>query len=137
MKKGELIGIHRLLSLILKRSKTNSDFDVEEAFGTEDYEELGVEPTAIHKTNDKHEEAILELAQLLGQGIEEHGDRVEILETENDSVSMKEMKQTRDRAKELANSSTGLSSQEDKRSEKQEEEEEDTGSDGPDWSKMR
>lgn len=138
MKKDELIGIHRLLSLILKKAESNSEFDVNEAFGMEEYEDMNIKPNAIHKTNDKHEEAILELAQRLGKGIEEHGDKVEIIDTDDDSVSVREMKQTRDRAKEIANSSTGIEpkkSQEDGAEDSQAEEDSaDTG--GPDWSKM-
>ena len=141
MNKDELIGVHRLLSLILKNAESNSDFDVNEAFGMEEYEEMNVKPNAIHKTNDKHEEAILELATRLGQGIEEHGDEVEIIDTGDESVPVSEMKQTRDRAKEIANSSTGIEPKESQGDtqdsvEDSQAEEDSVDTSGPDWSKM-
>lgn len=133
MKKDQLIGIHRLLNLILEKAKSNSNMDIDESFDMKEYNELGIKPTAVHKTNDNHKEAILELSRRLSQGIEEHGDEIEIINDEGESVSVSEMKQTRDRAKEVANTSTGLDP---KKSEDNQEEDNPSTESGPDWGKM-
>lgn len=57
MKKQELIHVHGLLGEVRKQYEFwNEDIDLE------GYEELGVEPTDIHKSKTHHKAAVMELA---------------------------------------------------------------------------
>jgi hypothetical protein len=102
MRKKELIQIHKTLSLALREIKENGgespDIDLE------NYKGLGVNPTDIHKKKNEQEEAILELARSIGEGIEEFREEFD----ESDDVTVEEIDRTRQELIELYNNSDQL-----------------------------
>jgi hypothetical protein len=69
MRKKELIQIHKTLSLALKEIEEDGESSPD--INLDQYKELGVNPTDIHKKKSSQEDAILELAKSIGEGIED------------------------------------------------------------------
>lgn len=140
MNKNELVDLHRLLGLILENMKENSDVDVDEILDLEEYREMGVAPQGIHQTKTDQKEALLSLSQTLAKGIEEHGDEIDIIETEGDEeVDVNKMKDRVNKAESLAmNQSQGLSPSgtSDDKEEQDSEDSRDVGDDGVDWTQF-
>ena len=60
MKKQELIHLHGLLAEVSKHYAEEQG-----ALSLEDYQELGVRPTSIHKSKTDHKEAVFALARCI------------------------------------------------------------------------
>jgi len=58
MKKQELIHLHGLLAQVRDYYEATAGEEV----GTDAYEEVGVQPTSIHKSKTEHKEAVFALA---------------------------------------------------------------------------
>lgn len=66
MKKQELIHIHGLLAQVQNQCEEWED----DTFAMEEYEDLGVRPTSIHKSKTDHKAAVFKLAKGITKGIE-------------------------------------------------------------------
>jgi hypothetical protein len=66
MKKQELIHIHGLLAQVQNQCEEWED----ESFAMEEYEDLGVRPTSIHKSKTDHKAAVFKLAKGITTGID-------------------------------------------------------------------
>ena len=75
MKKQELVHLHELFAEV--RRSVESETTPKGAFRA--YEELGVRPTAIHRSKDDHHEAIRRLLSGLTQTIEEDEEQLQAL----------------------------------------------------------
>lgn len=139
MRKQELVQLHKLMSLILKDMRENTEGDVDQIVDLADYQDMGVSPEGIHQNKQDQREALLELARSIGQGIEEHEEELKSM-SPTDSTATEEaerydsrydqIKKQRDEAEALGqtmNTTDGMDSAED---------DDTTEDDGPDWSKL-
>lgn len=139
MRKQELVQLHKLMSLILKDMRENTEGDIDQIVDLEDYQDMGVSPEGIHQNKQDQREALLELARSIGQGIEEHEEELKEMsptadtateETERYDSRYDQIKEQRDEAEALSqtmNTSDGLDSAEDEVTDED---------DGPDWSRL-
>ena len=67
MKKQELIHLHGLLAQVQNHYEEETDNSVEH----DEYDSLGVQPTAIHKSKTDHKAAVFALAKGITSEIEE------------------------------------------------------------------
>ena len=66
MKKQELIHLHGLLAEVRDQCEAWEN----ESFDLDDYRELGVRPTSIHKSKTDHKTAVFELVKGITGGME-------------------------------------------------------------------
>jgi len=64
MRKRESLYLHALLALVREEFERNCDLETD---GFEDYEELDVAPTGVHRSKDAHERAVFALAPALSE----------------------------------------------------------------------
>lgn len=67
MKKQELIHLHGLLAEVREQCEAWEN----EEFSIENYENLDVRPTSIHKSKTDHKDAVFKLAKGITAGMEE------------------------------------------------------------------
>lgn len=70
MKKQELIHLHGLLAEVCKHCEETAGIDVE----TNEYAELGVRPTSIHRSKTDHKDAVFALADGITGELEERAE---------------------------------------------------------------
>lgn len=74
MDKQEAMQAHRTLMVAVQEIANDDEFDFSSG-DLEEYKELGVNPTALHKKRADHEEAILTLTEEFAKGLsDEEGD---------------------------------------------------------------
>jgi hypothetical protein len=61
MKKQELIHLHGLLAQV----QDHYEKEISEEIDLENYEEVGVQPTSIHKSKTDHQEAVFALSKCI------------------------------------------------------------------------
>lgn len=138
MRKQELVQLHKLLSLVLDDIRSNTTQDLDEIFDLEEYNKMDVNPEGIHLNKSNQKEALIELSQTIGEGLDEHEDELKSMPPSNEEDKGRnnqsrydQIKKDKERASRLAqttNTSKGLES---------EDTDNQDSNDGPDWSQIQ